>query len=105
MARNVVGGLIQMSNPLNDPKAGVEKVAKAMLDKHIPMIEEAGKKGVQILCLQEMFNGPYFCPSQDAVWCDIAETIPGPTTEVMQGLAKKHKMAIVVPIYEKEMAG
>jgi N-carbamoylputrescine amidase len=105
MARNVVGGLIQMSNPLNDASAPVAKVAQAMLDKHIPLIEEAGKKGVQILCLQEMFNGPYFCPSQDAVWCDIAESIPGPTTEVMQGLAKKHKMAIVVPIYEREMAG
>jgi N-carbamoylputrescine amidase len=69
------------------------------------MIEEAGNKGVQILCLQEMFNGPYFCPSQDARWCDIAETIPGPTTEMMQALAKKHQMVIIVPIYEKEMAG
>ena len=105
MARNVVGGLIQLSNPINDPKVPVQKVAQAMLEKHLPLIEEAGKRGVQILALQEMFNGPYFCPSQDSVWCDIAEAIPGPTIELMQGIAKKHKMAMVVPIYEREMAG
>ena len=105
MARKVVGGLIQMSNPINEADAPVDKVAKAMLEKHLPMIEEAGKKGVQLLCLQEIFNGPYFCPSQDSRWCDIAESIPGPTVEIMQGLAKKHQMVIVVPIYEREMAG
>ena len=63
MARNVVGGLIQMSNPINDTSVPVKKIADAMVEKHLPMIEEAGKKGVQILCLQEIFNGPYFCPS------------------------------------------
>jgi beta-ureidopropionase len=105
MARNVVGGLIQMSNPINDPDAPVQKVAEAMLEKHLPYIEEAGKKGVQILCLQEVFNGPYFCPSQDARWCDIAEAIPGPTIERMQKIAAKHKMVMIVPIYEREMQG
>ena len=103
--RVVTGGLIQMSNPLNDAGASVEQVRDAMLDKHLPFIEEAGKKGVQILCLQEVFNGPYFCPSQDARWCDIAEPIPGPTIAVMQEYARKYAMAIVVPIYEREMAG
>jgi N-carbamoylputrescine amidase len=103
--RNVVGGLIQLSNPINDPEASVSKVRDAMVEKHMPFIEEAGKKGVQILCLQEMFNGPYFCPSQDAKWCDIAEGIPGPTIEMMQAIAKKHAMVMVVPIYEGEMAG
>jgi len=103
--RNVVGGLIQMSNPINDATAPVAKIRDAMLEKHLPFIEEAGKKGVQILCLQEIFNGPYFCPSQDAKWCDIAEPIPGPTIERMQKLAKQHDMVIIVPIYEREMAG
>src|SRR2546422_9206396 len=79
--RKVVGGLIQMSNPINDANAPVNKIAEAMLEKHLPYIEEAGKQGVQLLCLQEVFNGPYFCPSQDAKWCDIAEAIPGPTIE------------------------
>jgi N-carbamoylputrescine amidase len=60
---------------------------------------------VQILCLQEVFNAPYFCPSQDSKWCDLAEPIPGPTIERMQALAKRHDMVMIVPIYEREMAG
>ena len=103
--RTVVGGLIQMSNPLNDDSAKVESIKQAMIDKHIPMIDEAGKRGVQILCLQEIFCGPYFCPSQDSKWCDTAEPIPGPTMELMAKYAKKYNMVIIVPIYEREMAG
>ena len=99
-------GLIQCANPINDESVPVADIQKAMLDKHLPFIEEAGKKGVQILCLQEIFNGPYFCPGQDKRWYDAAEPIPdGPTTKVMQELAKKHQMAIVVPLYEEAMRG
>jgi N-carbamoylputrescine amidase len=105
MARNVIGGLIQCSNPINDEKATVPQVRDAMFEKHLPLIEEAGKKGVQILCLQEVFNGPYFCPSQDARWCDIAEAVPGPTVEKLAAYAKKYQMAMVVPVYEREIAG
>ena len=105
VGRVVRGGLIQMSNPINDADAPVSQVADAMLDKHLPLIDEAGKRGVQILCLQEVFNGPYFCPSQDSRWCDIAEPIPGPTVTTMQRYAKKYAMAIIVPIYEREMPG
>src|SRR6184192_2497101 len=105
MARNVIGGLIQCSNAINDDKQPVAKIRDAMFEKHLPFIEEAGKKGVQILCLQEVFNGPYFCPSQDSKWCDIAEPIPGPTVALMQRLAKKYNMVIIVPIYEREMPG
>jgi N-carbamoylputrescine amidase len=105
MARKVIGGLIQCSNPVNDDKASVPVVREAMLEKHIPLIEEAGEKGVQILCLQEIFNGPYFCPSQDSKWCDIAEEVPGPTVERLAQLAKKHSMAMVIPVYERAMAG
>jgi beta-ureidopropionase len=101
----VKSGLIQCSNPINDESQPVEKIQKAMLEKHLPMIEDAGKKGVQILCLQEIFNGPYFCPSQDKRWYAAAEKIPGPTTKIMQALAKKHEMVIVVPIYEEDIRG
>jgi N-carbamoylputrescine amidase len=104
MPRNVTVGLIQAATPF-DPGWSVDKVKKAGLDVHLPLIEEAGKKGVQILGLQEIFNGPYFCPSQDAKWYDAAEPCPGPTTELMQGYAKKFNMAMVVPIYEKEQPG
>jgi N-carbamoylputrescine amidase len=104
MARNVKVGLIQAATPF-DVSWSVDKVKKAGLDVHIPLIEEAGKKGVQILGLQEIFNGPYFCPSQDPKWYDAAEACPGPTIEIMQGYAKKYSMAMVVPIYEREQAG
>ncbi|MCC6902744.1 MAG: acyltransferase [Polyangiaceae bacterium] len=105
MAQIVRCGLIQCANALNDESAPVKKIQQAMLDKHMPLIEEAAKKGVQILGLQEIFNGPYFCPSQDKRWYEAAESIPGPTTELFQAIAKKHGMAIVLPLYEQEMRG
>jgi beta-ureidopropionase len=105
-SRTVRCGLIQASNPINDESKPVAVIQQAMLDKHIPMIEEAAKRGVKILCLQEIFNGPYFCPGQDKRWYEGAEAIPdGPTTKVMQGLANKHDMVIIVPLYEREMSG
>src|SRR5882762_2667147 len=105
MPRRLIGGLIQCSNPLNDESVPIEKIKQAMLDKHVPLIEEAGKKGVQILCLQEVFNGPYFCPSQDPRWYDSAEPVPGPTTDAVAKVAAKYQMAVVVPVYEKDLPG
>ena len=100
------GGLIQMglkASTDEDP----ETIRKAMIDAHLPLIDEAGEKGVQVLCFQEVFTQPYFCPSQDAKWYAAAEAVPdGPTTRLMQDYAKKHEMVIVVPIYEEsEVAG
>ena len=105
MKRTVVSGLIQMGHPFADMGGAVEAARDAMVDKHLPMIREAGKAGVQILCLQELFNGPYFCPSQDERWYGLAETVPGPTTARMAELAAAHNMVIIVPVYEREMAG
>jgi beta-ureidopropionase len=105
MARKVISGLIQASNPINDESKSVAEVQAAALEKHLPMIHDAGKKGVQILCLQEIFNGPYFCPGQDKRWYDAAEPCPGPTVEKLQPIAKQYAMAMVVPIYEREKAG
>ena len=105
MTRTVTGGLIQCRNPVNDPDASVSDIQSAMLEKHLPLIDEAGKNGVQILCLQEIFNGPYFCPSQDKKWYAAAEEVPGPTTHRLAELAKKHQMVMVIPIYERAMPG
>ena len=105
MTRMLRGGLIQCGNPINDETRPVREIQAAAFEKHVPMIEAAGRQGVQVLCLQEVFNGPYFCPSQDARWCDIAEEIPGPTVNRLAEYAKKHKMAMVVPIYERAMPG
>ena len=106
MSRIVKCGLIQASNPLSIDEGTVEEVKQAMIDKHVKMIDEAGEKGVQILCLQELFYGPYFCAEQDRRWYSIAEKVPeGPTTKLMQELAKKHDMVIIVPVYEEDMTG
>src|SRR5262250_1569436 len=103
--RVVKCGLIQASNPINDESKSVAEIQAAMFEKHLPWIHEAGKQGVQILCLQEIFNGPYFCPGQDKRWYDAAEPVPGPTTDAVAKLAAKYQMAVVVPVYEREMSG
>src|ERR1700712_5073940 len=101
MPRIIKSGLIQMSLPLTEGEGSIKEICDAMIQKHIPYIEEAGKQGVQILCLQEIFNTPYFCPGQDAAWYASAETVPGPSTERIAEYAKKYKMVIIVPVYEK----
>jgi N-carbamoylputrescine amidase len=105
MARIVKSGLIQISIPKSEGDGTIAEIKEAIIQKHIPFIEDAGKQGVQILCLQEIFNTPYFCPGQDAEWYSSAESIPGPTIEQMQEYAKKYQMVMVVPIFEKEQAG
>jgi N-carbamoylputrescine amidase len=90
----------------DEPARDVARSKKYMLDKHVCLIEEAAEKGVQVLCLQEIFNGPYFCAVQDKRWYAMAESVPdGPTVKLMQELASKHEMAMVVPVYEETMPG
>jgi len=105
MPRNIKSGLIQMSLPMTEGEGTIAEIKKKMVEKHIPFIEDAGKQGVQILCLQEIFNTPYFCPGQDAAWYASAESVPGPTVEQMQEYAKKYSMVMIIPVYEKEQAG
>lgn len=101
----IKSGLIQMSLGMTEGEGTIQEICDAMYEKHIPMIEEAGKAGVQILCLQEIFNTPYFCPGQDSKWYASAEAVPGPTTEKLAVYAKKYQMVIIVPVYEREQAG
>ncbi|MCF7929729.1 MAG: hypothetical protein K9L68_14025, partial [Spirochaetales bacterium] len=103
MSRNVKVAHIQAANAKSE--GSVEEIKKAMVDKHIPLVEEAGKKGVQILCLQEIFHGPYFCAEQDTKWYQAAETVPGPLTEQFSEYAKKYKMVIILPVYEMTIDG
>jgi beta-ureidopropionase len=105
MPRIIKSGLIQMSLPMTEGEGTIAEIKEAMVQKHIPLIEEAGQKGVQILCLQEIFNTPYFCPGQDSTWYASAESVPGPTTDRMAEYAKKYNMVMIVPVYEKEQAG
>jgi len=105
MARPVRCGLIQAANVLG-PEAGLPAIKKAMMAKHVELIAEAARKKVKILCLQELFYGPYFCAEQEARWYHLTEAVPdGPTVSAMRKLAKKHGMVIVAPIYEEEQKG
>ena len=105
MPRVVRAGLIQARLVENAPET-LDRLKQAMIDKHVALIEEAASKGVEVLCLQELFYGPYFCAEQDARWYSMTERIPeGPTVRLMQDIAKKHGMVMVLPIYEEEMAG
>ena len=105
MSRKIISGLIQMSLAKTEGEGTIDEIKEAMVQKHLPLIEKAGAQGVQILCLQEIFNTPYFCPGQDKKWYASAESVPGPTVWRMAEYARKYKMVIIVPVYEKEQAG
>ncbi|MBI2899649.1 MAG: acyltransferase [Planctomycetes bacterium] len=105
MARIVRGGLIQAINPVPATEP-LERIKQGMIDKHLGMIGLAAQKGVQVLCLQEIFYGPYFCAEQNPKWYKTSERVPeGPTTKLMCETARKHNMVLVVPVYEEEMTG
>ena len=98
-------GLIQATHACSTDEP-LETIREANIAKHIPIIEQAASEGVQIICMQEIFTGPYFCAEQTTRWYDSTEQIPdGPTTKLMQEIAKRHGMVIVVPIYEEESTG
>ena len=106
MPRLVRCGLIQASNVKSPAEAGLPEIREAMIEKHLGMIDEAGRRGVQILSLQELFYGPYFAAEQDTRWYAFTERVPdGPTVKLMQERARKHQMAMVVPVYEEEATG
>jgi len=98
-------GLIQATHACSTSEP-LETIREANIAKHVPLIEKAAADGVQIICMQEIFTGPYFCAEQSTRWYDSTEKIPdGPTTKLMQELARRHNMVIVVPIYEEESPG
>jgi len=88
--------LIQMACSA-DPKANLKKTLAAT--------ERAAKKGAQIICTQELFRSQYFCQTEDHENFKLAESIPGPTTEAFQKLAKKYKAVVVASLFEKRASG
>jgi beta-ureidopropionase len=78
----------------------------SMIEKHVRYIRDAAAQGVQVLCLQELFYGPYFCQVQDTKYYSYTERIPdGPTTELMREQARQHGIVLVVPMYEEDQPG
>jgi N-carbamoylputrescine amidase len=94
--RNPVLGLIQSSTSA-DKQANVEKAVAG--------IREAAKRGANIVCLQELFASPYFCQVEDAALFDLAEPIPGPTSDAVAKAAKDAKVTVVSSVFEKRTAG
>ena len=79
--------------------------AAGNLEHAVARIREAAGRGAQIICLQELFNSPYFCKAEKCDRFDLAESIPGPTVERMQSLAKELEVVIIVPVFERQAAG
>ena len=105
MDAKVTIGLVQAHHDV-DGVQPVEVHKKTAIDKHVRLIREAKARGAQIVCLQELFYGPYFCTEQTAKWYSAVERIPdGPTTSLMCGLAKELGIVLIVPMYEEEFSG
>ena len=105
MPRVVRAGLIQAGIGRDAPE-DIQPLRQFMLDKHVALIEEAAGRGVELLCLQELFTSPYFPAEQHDRWRRLAEQVPdGPTVRLMQDLARKHRMVMVVPVFEEEITG
>ena len=75
------------------------------LQKALTLIGQAAQRGAQIICLQELFRSQYFCQKQDATIFDLAEPIPGPSTEALAAAARQHQVVIVGSLFERRDAG
>ena len=78
---------------------------ESMIAAHEDYARQAAAQGAKVMCFQELFYGPYFCQVQDTKFYEYAESIPGPTTERFQALAKELGMVLVLPMYEEEQPG
>jgi N-carbamoylputrescine amidase len=89
-------GLVQMSMGA-DPAENTRKAAAR--------VAEAAAKGAEVVCLPELYRSPYFCQKEDHSLFDLAETVPGPSTEALGKAAKDHGVVVVAPIFEKRAVG
>jgi len=89
-------GIVQMSMSA-DPSVN--------LDKAVERVGEAAGRGAQVVCLPELYRSPYFCQREDASLFDLAEPVPGPSTEVLGAAAKRHEVAVIAPVFERRAPG
>ncbi len=83
--------------------AGTDR--QANVQRAEALVRQAAGKGAQIICLKELYSSPYFCKAQKSDRFDLAESIPGPSTDVMQKLARELAVVLVVPVFERQAAG
>lgn len=89
-------GLTQMSCSANP---------RENLSRQIGLVERAAREGAQIICTQELFCSQYFCQAEDHRFFKLAETVPGPSTDALAKIAKKHKAVIIASLFEKRASG
>jgi N-carbamoylputrescine amidase len=99
-----------MANRAHDFRVGLVQMAmsadpQANLDKAAAQVEEAARLGAQVVCLPELFRTRYFCQREDASLFDLAEPVPGPSTERLSAVARKVGVAVVAPVFEKRAPG
>jgi len=75
------------------------------LRRAVTRVEEAAGKGAQVICLPELFRSQYFCQREDAALFDLAEPVPGPTTEALSAVARKAGVVVIAPVFERRAAG
>src|ERR1700755_2352512 len=89
-------GLVQMScGP--DPDANLDKAADR--------VREAAREGAEVICLPELFRAQYFCQREDIALFDLAEPIPGPSTERLGAIAREEKVVVIASLFERRAAG
>ena len=96
MAKNFRVGLVQMAMSA-DPLANLDRAAG--------QVEEAARRGAQVVCLPELFRSLYFCQREDAALFDLAEPVPGPSTDRLSAVARRAGVAVVVPVFERRAPG
>ncbi len=91
-----IAGLVQMScSP--SPEENLQRAAG--------LVEDAAQRGAEVVCLPELFRSRYFCQREDIAWFDLAETVPGPTTETLGKVAKARGIVLVAPLFERRAPG
>lgn len=89
-------GLVQMScGP--DPDANLDKAADR--------VRQAAREGAEVVCLPELFRAQYFCQREDIALFDLAETIPGPSTERLSAIAREERVVVIASLFERRAAG
>lgn len=83
----------------------MEPEPRANLVKAVSLVEQAAAQGAQIICLPELFRSPYFCQREDVAVFDLAESVPGPSTEALGKVAQTAGVAVIVPVFERRAQG
>jgi N-carbamoylputrescine amidase len=95
-ARNFTIALVQMAMTANPDEN---------LGRALNWVEQASQSGADIVCLPELFRSPYFCQREDAALFDLAEPIPGPSTEALGRVARDRRLTVVAPVFERRAPG